>query len=88
MNDFIIYAVPIILISLLILIVIFTIITYRMIKLFRNSEPAYLLEFGSRSEAVKHLILLQNVRIKGCDEQTRVHIKRQEAKLKQMLEAK
>ena len=87
MNDFIIYAVPIILISLLILMVILSIITYRMKKLF-SGEPAYLLEFGSRSEAVKHLILLQNVRIKGCDEQTRAHIKRQEAKLKLMLEAK
>ena len=87
MNDFIIYAVPIILISLLILIVIFTIVTYRIKKLF-SGEPPYLLEFGSRSEAVKHLILLQNVRIKGCDEQTRAHIKRQEEKIKQMLEEK
>ena len=88
MENFIIYAVPIILILLFLLIVILSIITYRMIKLFRNSETAYLLEFGSRSEAVKHLILLRNVLIKGCDEQSRVHIKRQEEKIKQMLEEK
>ena len=79
MNDFIIYALSV---------VAFGLVFYGFKKIFGNSEPAYLLEFGSRSEAVKHLILLQNVRIKGCDEQTRVHIKRQEAKLKQMLEAK
>ena len=88
MENFIIYAVPIILILLFLLIVILSIITYRMIKLFRNSETVYLLEFGSRSEALKHLILLRNVLIKGCDGKTRAHIKNIEAKLKLMLEEK